>query len=296
MDFAILLKQTPLMIAVWSIMTLTLLSVLVSSIALNLIFNKSYKKGVFTVKKITVLATFLSILIVQTIIDAFVPGFPGMPSFESMTTIAVGFIFGPIEGIIFGWVGDLFIVLIHGWGYQILPGLMMPTIGLIAGLMGMIYKKRGEDLSNWKTIFVFQFILLLMAILMITTSFTIVDVVGEGYEGDPWYNPDIDRLKIIAPITCSITLTLMEVIFTFMMIKKVEPKELSLLTFVLFIATFERMLELTVRPFSQVFFNENRIYLIEFYVRLLRTSYLIPSVALSSYLLIKTTSHVIEYN
>ncbi len=296
MDFAVLFKQTPLMITVWSIMTITLLSVIMSAIVLNILFNEKYKKGVFTPKKVTILATFLSILIIQTLVDVYIPSFPGMPSFESMTTISVGFLFGPIEGILFGWISDTLIVLIHGWGYQILPGLMMPTIGLIAGMFGMAYNAKGEELSKWKTIVAFQFILILLAMLMILTSLTITDVVGQGYDSDPWYNPDVDKLKIIAPISCSITLLIMEIIFGTMLFKKADIKDISLITFILFIATFERMLELTVRPFSQVFFYSERIYLIEFYVRLMRTSYLIPSVTIASFALIKTTTYVIEYN
>ncbi len=83
-------------------MTLAMFSTLVSAIAINLIFNKKYSNGVMTTRKITLFATFLSILIIQTIIDVYIPNIPGMPSFESMTTIAIGFLFGPLEGIIFG--------------------------------------------------------------------------------------------------------------------------------------------------------------------------------------------------
>ncbi len=281
-------KQTPLMISIWFTMTISILMILTSAIVINLLWNKSYKKGVFTTKKITIFATFLAILLIQTLIDIYIPSFPGMPSFESMTTITIGFLFGPIEGILFGWISDSFIVLMHGWSYQILPALMMPLVGLVAGLMGMLYKNRNE-MAKWQSITIFQITLVILMLIMLVTSLTIVDVAGAVKD-------DMDKLAIIAPITCSITILIVEVIFFYLIYKKVEAKDLYLLTLILLVAVSERTIELTIRPFSQAYYYTHLEYFIEFYIRLLRSSYLIPSVTIASYMLIKTTSYILDYN
>ncbi len=293
-------QQTPLMISIWCIMTLMMISILVSAIVINLVFNKDYKKGILSVRKITIFATFLTLLIVQTLIDVYLPSFPGMPSFESMTTIAVGFIFGPLEGILFGWIADTFIVLLHGWSYQLLPGLMMPMIGLIAGLLGLVYRKR-EEFPKWISIVIFQVTLVILMIVMIATSTTIVDVVANSnypsYSNpDSYWHIDAEKLSIMVPIVCSVSILIMEIIFFALLYKKVESKDLYLLTLLLVVAVAERTTELIVRPFSQVYYNPKLEYFIEFFIRLLRSSYLIPSVTLTSYLLIKTTMYSLDYN
>ncbi len=284
--------QTPFMITVWVLMSLTMISILVTSIVLNLVFNKDYKKGVFTTRKITLFSTFLAILIIQTIIDVYIPHFPGMPSFESLTTITVGFLFGPIEGIIFGWTSDFMIVLLNGWAYQILPGMMMPMTGLIAGTVGWIYWNK-DDFPKWVSISIFQVTLLLMMILMLVTSLTIVDI-ANGYTGG-WQHIDMNKLARIAPISCSITILLLEGIFLYLIKNDIESRDLFLLTLILVIAIMERTVEVVVRPFSQVYYYSGMEYFIEFYMRVLRSSYLIPSVAISSYVLIKTTTFILDF-
>ncbi len=280
--------QTPLMIGIWFTMVISMLMILTSAIVINLVWNKSYKKGVFTTKKVTIFATFLAILLIQTLIDVYIPSFPGMPSFESMTTITIGFLFGPIEGIIFGWVADSFIVLMHGWTYQILPSLMMPMIGLVAGMMGMLYRNRNE-FSKWVSITIFQVTLVTLMLIMLVTSLTIVDV-AEGIKDG------VEQMAIVVPISCSITILIVEGIFFYLLYKKVETKDLYLLTLILLTAVSERTVELIVRPFSQAYYYTHLEYFVEFYIRLLRSSYLIPSVTIASFLLIKTTSHILDYN
>ncbi len=281
-------KQTPLMIGIWFTMTISIFVILVSAIVINMVWNKSYKKGVFTTKKITIFATFLAILLIQTLIDVYMPSLPGMPSFESMTTITIGFLFGPIEGILFGWIADSFIVLMHGWSYQMLPALMMPLIGLVAGLMGMLYRNRNE-MKKWQSITIFQITLVILMLIMLVTSLTIVDVAGGAKD-------DMDKLAIMAPITCSIAILILEGIFFYLLYKKVEANDFYLLTLIMLTAVSERTVELIVRPFSQAYYYTHMEYFVEFYIRLLRSSYLIPSVTIASYVLIKTTSYILDYN
>ncbi len=285
-------KNEPYMIAIWVIMSVVMFAILATSIVLNLVFNKQYKKGVFTTRKVTLFATFMSILIVQTVIDVYIPNIPGMPSFEALTTITIGFLFGPVEGIIFGWTADFLIVLINGWAYQILPGMMMPMTGLIAGLIGWVYWNRNE-FKKWVSISIFQVVLLLMMIIMLITSLTIVDI-SNGYTGG-WQHIDLEKLSIIAPISCSITILILEGIFFYLLFKGIDTRELFLLTLLLAVAISERTVELVVRPFSQVYYYSGMIYFIEFYMRLLRSSYLIPTVTITSYLLITTTIHVLDF-
>lgn len=324
-------EQSELMIIIWCIMTSVIFITLITSIVLNLKYNKSYRRvkienssisnssaiqkkennkdqdiqnkkteyQIFTPRKVAILSTFLAILIVQTLIDVYVPSFPGMPSFESMTTIAVGFIFGPIEGIIFGWTADALIVLLHGWTYQILPGMMMPMFGLIAGLMGMLFRNK-DSLSKWKSIVIFQVTMIILMIIMLVTSLTIVDVVGDyrvHEDGSTGYGYiDAKKASIIAPISCSVSIVILEIIFFVMLYKKVASKDIYLITLLLVCAILERTIELVVRPFSQAYYYSYLNYFIEFYIRLLRSSYLIPCVSITTYALIKTSMYVLDYN
>jgi uncharacterized membrane protein len=61
---------------------------------------------------------------------------------ESVTIIAMGFLFGPLEGIVYGILADILGTLISG--YMPLPIYMVtyPMIGLYAGLGGMIFRSK----------------------------------------------------------------------------------------------------------------------------------------------------------
>jgi uncharacterized membrane protein len=61
---------------------------------------------------------------------------------ESVTVIAMGFLFGPLEGIVYGLLADILGTLISG--YMPLPIYMVtyPMIGLYAGIGGMIYRNK----------------------------------------------------------------------------------------------------------------------------------------------------------
>ncbi len=74
-----------------------------------------------------------------------------------------------------------------------------------------------------------------------------------------------------------------------------NSKDLFLLTILFILATTERSMELVVRPFSQVYYYSHMDYFIELYMRIMRSSYLIPSITISSYLLIKTTDYVLDF-
>ncbi len=301
-------EKSILEITIWLALTLSMLMILITAIVLTLINNRKNNKKIFTPKKVTIFATFLAILMIQTFIDVMLPSFPGMPSFESATTITVGFMFGIVEGIAFGWIADTAIVLIHGWSYQILPGLMMPVIGMMAGLVRVGFNKsineedfennpnsevatirtssEKEKTSNRNVIIVFQVIMISMMLVMLLTSTTLIKVTGN----DPKY----DGLQVFAPITCVITIALLELIFFYLLYKGVDKTQLKLLTAILCVAILERALEITVRPFSQYYYNNSYNYFIEFYIRLLRSTYLIPSVTIASFVLIRTTSMVID--
>ncbi len=296
--------KTILEIIIWLTLTLSMLVLLISAIVICLIKNRGTDKKIFTTKKITIFATFLAILMIQTAIDVYMPNLPGMPSFESATTITIGFMFGVVEGVTFGWIADTTIVLMHGWTYQILPALMMPMIGMMAGLVRVFYDKsinkeqinestnseaevvalgKGKK-SNFKIIVVFQSIVITMMLLMLITSTTLITVIG---------NTKYDELQIIAPITCVVTIVLMEIIFYYLMYKGTNDNDLKLLIAALCVAILERTLEITVRPFSQHYYYSIN-YFVEFYIRILRSSYLIPSVTIASFVLIRTATMVID--
>jgi hypothetical protein len=50
-----------------------------------------------------------------------------------ITIMIVGFIMGPLEGIIFGIITDSFSVLINGWAPLFLFAIQYPFIGMLSG-------------------------------------------------------------------------------------------------------------------------------------------------------------------
>lgn len=280
--------------SIWGLLTGLLLFVLIASIIFFSINYIKNNKKFLTIKKVAYLSIFLGMFIVQAF--CFKP-FLELPipfSFDSIWVIAVAFIFGPLEGIMFGWIADSLRVLINGWTYQLLPSLMYPIIGLIAGITGYIYSNK--DTINRKTMIIsFQFLMVtvflitipaLLGINYLWDNITINNVFDQhyGYSGISKIATIITTLIVVI-----IIFILMEVIFVWF-IRSEKRKEDLLLFMLLSISAFaDRGMELVIRPFTQYFSGYEQIYWVSLITRMISTTYLVPTVALTSFWLVKAS-------
>lgn len=107
-------------------------------------YSFSYKKSgreFLTIRKVTLLSVFFSIFLIQAFITRVASSSANVMKFnlDIITIILVGFLIGPLEGILYGFITDSLRVLIVGWNYQILSMMSFPLMGLISGYMGDMY-------------------------------------------------------------------------------------------------------------------------------------------------------------
>ncbi|NQX83236.1 MAG: hypothetical protein HRS50_00780 [Mycoplasmataceae bacterium] len=248
--------------------------------------NKKSQKPFLTVRKITIFATFLSLFLIQVFLFKPLLDLPIPFSFDSITIIAVGFIFGPLEGILFGWVADTIRVLIHGWSYQFLPSLMYPMIGIISGLFGLIYWNF-KIIPKWKSILIFQVIIIFLFIIVFPIEYGLSIIASSK-----------DSRMIPTLLTTIITFIFMELMFVYIIFSNHSSgnfgkNQMFMLMLITCIALFDRTMELIIRPFTQYFLGYEKNYIIALYTRILSSTYLIPTVSFTSFILIKTTTYVL---
>lgn len=272
----------------WAMLIINISILLISIIGFGFMYKKT-KKEFLSINRIAYFSVFLCIFMLQVFIFAPLISLPIPFSFDSITVIAVGFLFGPIEGIIFGQVADTLRVFIHGWSYGILPGTMYPLIGLISGIAGIIYHNK-KTASTWTLTIWFQAIVILFLIALIPAIFGLNhywdNINNNGmFSSESWLYPIISS-SIIA-ISVVVMLSIMEVLFYWFL--KSENKREDLFMFVLLtIAAFaDRGMELVIRPFTQFFTGYETIYWVALLTRVISTTYLVPTVALTSYGMIK---------
>ncbi len=278
---------TPATMSVWALLTLTLLMTLISSIVVSTIFYRKQNTRWLTTRKITIMSTFLAIFMIQAFVFQPLLDLPIKFSFDSITTIAVGFMFGPLEGILFGWVADTLRVLINGWSYQLLPSLMYPMIGLIAAMFGILYRRSKEFSVNTSAI-IFQITILSLFIISLPLNYFLTEVVADT-------NSSLGIDSGVPTLLVSLgTLIMVEIMFMILWFGDFDKKDITLITILLLTAYCDRIMELVIRPFTQYYAGYEASYIAALYTRLVSSTYLIPTVTFTSYILIKTTMYTLE--
>ncbi len=280
--------HTPLTYAVWAILTTTLLVFIILGIVWSVIYYKKTDKQFLTVTKVAIFGTYLAFFLVQAFVMSPLLKLPIPFSIDSITTIAIGFIFGPLEGILFGWVADSMRVLINGWTYQFLPSLMYPTIGLIAAVFGILYRKY-EEIPNWLSMILFQSTIFIIILVMIPMDYFLIDFAGKHLEASDSYLGKLVDYQIPGLIAAIICLLLMEGLYAAFYIFHWNKKDMFLFLVLLLAAFSDRMMELVIRPFTQYYTGYETIYIVGLYTRMLSSSYLIPSVAIASMAIVKVS-------
>ncbi len=285
--------HNPLTWAVWSILTITMLTLIAIGITWSVISYRKSGKRFLTVSKVVIFATYLAFFLVQAFVMSPLLKLPVPFSVDCITTIAVGFIFGPLEGILFGWVADTMRVLINGWSYQLLPSLMYPMIGLIAAIFGILYRKY-EELPNWLSLVLFQSVIFIIVMILIPMDYFLVDFAGKHLESSDSYLEKLIAYQLPGLLSAIACLAVMEGIYITLYVFKWNQRDIILLTLLLLSSAADRIMEITIRPFTQYFTGYETIYLVSLYTRILSSSYLIPSVAFTSFALIKVSIYALD--
>ena len=87
---------------------------------------------------------------------------------DSVTIIVIGFMFGPLEAMVYGALADIVGVLISGSAPMFLYALKYPLVGLISGSFGMLYRYK-KDVNHNVAFAISQ----VPIVALITTSFII---------------------------------------------------------------------------------------------------------------------------
>ncbi len=276
--------------AIWVILLSFFLLVIILSFVYFSIKYKKEKRNIFELWKISIISIFLGIFLIQSyitlpMIDGIIPF-----SLDDVVIVVIGFMIGPLEAIVFGFVTDTTRTFINGWSYQVLPSLIFPLTGLIAGWFGELYRrdyKNKEEIKNSDKSFlakmfgydfiIFQFIVFAFALFtMITPTF----INNSVYE-------DLNKTLII----CSSILSfiLLEFMFIYLMFfsKRQSTLDIRILLYITISLIISRILTgWVIRPYSMYFYwgyNFN----FQLISRIATSSYLIPIKIITSYWVVK---------
>ena len=290
-------NQNPTTWAIWGILTTAFLLIIVSAIIYFIFYYRRKNKNFLTVNKIAYMSIFLTFFTIQTYLFAPLIKLPIPLSFNSIWVIAVAFLFGPLEGMLFGWVADTLGVIINGYSYELLPSLIYPMIALIAGITGLIYFS-DKGITKNQSIIMLQVVILLLLIILVPSMIYLSshwdEIINNKTHGHHYSGPGIEVIMPIV-ITSFIVMSLItEGLFFWFL--KVEDKKTDLILFtVLCISAFaERGISLMIRPFSQYFSGYEVIYTVSLLTRIISTTYLVPTVALTSFAVIKFSQIAIK--
>ena len=249
--------------------------IIISIATLAYIYRRKGRK-VFTVKKMTIMSMFLTIFIIQTAIGIPFSGGPfKMFSFEIVTILAVGFLFGPLEGMMYGmtsgWVG----MLIGGYFQLMLFGFIKPLAGLMAGLAGYAYVSSKKRENNLKNAIVFQLSIILVTLLPFLTFL---------------FLSNTSVSLTVALITALVSFTLMQILFFVSLRKEKEDKGewLTLITVIVVLTILYRALSIYLYSYAVHYYYSIDLR-IAFLDRIITSSYLVPSTAFITTLLVSTS-------
>lgn len=277
------MNHSSLQWGIWGLIFFVFSSILIFSIAI--FYWKLYRKkeNLFTIKKVVFFATFLSISLFLTFIEGLI-GKQLHISFDYVIPVVVGFIYGPLEGIIFSWITDTLNVVIHGWSYSVLSSLLLPTIGLVAGVAGIFYEKwKGTDKEILYSTIIIQisvfFCLIVLVSMILVSTLTPMILISKKDSNTIYYIFGAMSLVLFSTI---------EFLY-FYFLKNKSRDNLLLLSMVLSSMIIARTLGSIVTPFQGYFVGYSANYFVSLLSFILHSSYVVPLEALLSYFFIKIT-------
>ena len=264
---------------IWAILLTVNLIILILGIVFSILYNKKRNEVFLTIKKVSIMATFLAIFLIFIGLNLLLKSIH--IEFTYVIPILVGFLLGPLEGMFFSFIADTTNSLIAGYisSYSPLSATLLPMIGLIGGLMGIIYYRR-DNYSRLSLMVSFQLVMGVVSALIIVAGFLFT-------------HNEKKNLKIPLMTFAAIIFVVMEIAYLYFFFGKKNNINLQLLTFILITVTLARIIGLIVTPLSNMV-----VLRIDYKVGLLsmifHSSYLIPLEGLICYSLIKTNDYIMN--
>jgi|GEM_PF-3171394 len=196
-------------------MLAVMLVILIFALIFSINYNRRRKEPFLTIKKVVIMSTFLAIFII------FIGLNMALKSIHIELTyvipILVGFLLGPLEGIFFSFVADTTNSLLTGYiaSYSPLSATLLPLIGFIGGLMGIIYYRKNEY-SRPFLMLTFQIIMLIITTLLIVAALLLNTISKKT------------TFKIPLIILASIILTILEVTYCYIFFFRKKETNLKL--------------------------------------------------------------------
>ncbi len=289
---------------IWGIIVFLSYGSLITFFTYYWFIYKRENRNILTIRKLSIFSLFFSIFIIQSFITRFMPEIGELIPFslDSITVMAIGFMFGPIEAIIFGFVADFTRTLINGWTYQLIAASIFPIIGLLSGMCGRIYlksndldinlskindkeikqKKYEKPILNNKTINIIIFHVFFG--LFIASSIFAIE-----------YSISLNKLpvdEIFIFIFVPLLVVLTEIIYFYIFFKK--PKDLSLILLIMIATVLSRIITgYIIRPYSIYFYYGSPLNM-AIITRVATSSYLVPSKIIVLYFVLKSSLNSIE--
>lgn len=260
---------------VWTIIVVGSILILLFSIIFYYLKYRKINKKIISIENIPIYGMFLAIFIIQAYFTRIFPHTNELIPFsmDNITVIAIGFILGPVEAILYGSIADIIRTVINGWGFQIVSFFIFPLTGLIAGTFGQIYHQKKEKEQFLKRNFNTEILLLIF----IFASFI-------------WLISFVEDARLVVSFS-ALGVSLLAFLFLSLWIyyyrKNNKSDNLSLIFLISLTIILARIITgFIIRPFAQHFYYEYD-WMAEINLRVADSSYLIPIQIFAQFYFIK---------
>ena len=260
----------------------TLGAILIAVFLAYVWYYKIKKRQVFSTKKIVIYGAFFAIFLIQNAIWIPLSHLPVIPwSMDSVTVIAIGFLFGPLEAMVYGLIADIFGALISGWAPLPIYMLKYPITGLVSGVLGDVYK------SKFKIKDSYSFVLLQVIIaIFVITPIVIMNTNQEALD-----ESGVSEALVYSAAAISFVLFEMLGIYFF---KKKDNKQFMLFVFVALAAVISRIVTGWLIQTMADTYYWGYPFEISLLARIITSSYLTPATALISYGIISSSFYAMK--
>ena len=140
-------------------------------------YKKTHHKFM-TIKKLVVMSLFFAFFLIQAAIGRYGNVTSLWISFDGITVTVIGFLFGPLEAMLYGVIADTTRTFMLGWTWLMYYAVAYPMSGLIFGSIAYWYKntKQKENIKLWTILF--QVIVLFVIVLGFAAPYFGVELNG----------------------------------------------------------------------------------------------------------------------
>ncbi len=138
------------------------------------------KKFLATTSFMVLLALMLALRIVLQFFSLPVPAFGFKISISWLPIYVVGFFFGPVVGMFFGFLSDTINYLIHGGVWFWMYAIQEPVVGLVSGILGSLYFMSKKDTNSLMFKISWRLMIYGFAFFCVYSIFSSLDLIQKG--------------------------------------------------------------------------------------------------------------------